>query len=70
MSDAPSIRVTINDVRVLRYCSGGSRAMCARLGIDWMSFLQHGVDVERLEPVEDEMIQALVAVAKQRAERE
>lgn len=58
------------DMRAIDYCNRGARKFCERHGINWWSFLQHGVDAATVEHVDDEMLQQVIAQAKAREARE
>lgn len=38
-----------------RYCANGARRWCARIGIDWATFVREGIAVEALEATGDAM---------------
>lgn len=59
-----------SDLRALGYCNRGSRALCARLGFNWQSFMQHGIDDSQLVGIDDDMVAKAREYAKQREQRE
>jgi hypothetical protein len=61
-------RLTLADCHAMtpRYCNAGNRAMCARLGIDWSDFRDNGVPLSLIEHIDDAMLQAVIAKAKER----
>jgi hypothetical protein len=61
------VRVTIQDIREVGYCSRGGREFFARYGLNWPLFVQEGVDLEVLEKIPDPMCQRVVELVKQRA---
>lgn len=67
MTDAEH-RLTLADCHAMtpRYCNPGNRAMCARLGVEWSEFRNHGVLISEIEHVDDAMLQAVIAKARQR----
>lgn len=58
------------DLTALKYCNRGSRQFFERHGLNWSSFLQHGVPVEVIEQIDDEMAREVVRQAKRRMEAE
>lgn len=46
------------------YCHGQGRAFAERNGLDWMSFVQHGIDADKLLATGDAMAAALVDHAR------
>lgn len=65
---AAGVTVTINDLHGLGYCSRGARVFFAEHGLNWQSFLQHGIASSELETIDDEMVRAAIDRARQRAE--
>lgn len=58
--------VTINDATALGYCRKGGRALATRYGIDWLKFLTEGIDSSVLEPIDDEMVKAVIEQSRRR----
>lgn len=40
--------ITMRDVRAAKMCSGGARRWAARHGVDWLDFVQNGIEAERI----------------------
>lgn len=60
--------ITLTDARSLGYCSRGMRPWCEQHGIDWATFVRHGVDESVLAPISDPMVQRLIERAHLRAQ--
>lgn len=59
--------VTMADCRKAGYCVAGVRRWLEANGIEWRDFVRNGVAVERVEQIDDAMSQAVIAIAKGRA---
>ena len=46
------------------YCSRGMRLFAARHGLDWENFVHHGIAVESVAHIDDEMLKAVIAEAE------
>ena len=57
------------DMRVIKFCNRGAREFCARHGINWQVFIQHGVDVSEVAHIDDEMLRQVIEQAKLREAR-
>ena len=64
------MKVTHADCEECGFCNHGLRIMAKRNGIDWLDFLQNGIDAEILESWNDENANRAIAAAKARIERE
>lgn len=67
-----SIIATVAHARAARLdggvtCAPGMRAWCARHGLDLPAFLRDGIEVERLEAIDDAFAQRVAALARQEA---
>lgn len=60
------MRVLMQDLRSLQYCSSGSRQFFERHGLDWAAFLRDGIDAQDLISTGDAMAEAAVEQAKKR----
>lgn len=49
-----------------RFCSKGAREFCERYGIDWLEFVQNGIESSEIEHIDDEMLKQLIERARQR----
>lgn len=58
------------DMTSLDYCNRGAREFCLRHGINWQVFIQTGIDSSEVEHIDDAMLQAVIANAKCRENRE
>lgn len=58
--------VTREDLAAVRYCHKGSRVVFEQLGLDFLEFMRNGIDAARLEPIQDPMVQRLIAAARVR----
>jgi len=50
--------------RELGYCNRGLREWCAREGLDWPSFVKHGLDAEVLRATNNAMAARAIAHAE------
>lgn len=62
--------VRLEDMRALRYCSGGAREWFKRHGLDWTRFVLEGLPEEELLATGDGMALAVVERARERAREE
>jgi len=60
------VKVTLADVRAVRYCARGARDFFVRHGLNWQSFVQQGIDARDLPA--DPMAQAVIAAAHKRGQ--
>jgi len=61
-----SERVFIKDVRAALMCSQGCRSFFERQGLDWSSFLREGIEITKLEPIDDFMCKQVIKKARER----
>lgn len=59
-------RITLQDMRSLKYCARGSREFAKRHGLDWSRFVHEGVPVDELAHINDGMLNRVIERAKQR----
>lgn len=64
------LRVTMQDLAVLGYCSRGARHFLTQRGYDWMTFIQDGITASELETMGDAMAAAAIEQAKRRLAEE
>ena len=64
------MKIILADCEECGFCNHGLRMMAKRNGIDWLDFLQNGIDAEILASWNDENANRAIAVAKARIERE
>lgn len=57
------------DLAAISFCNRGARAFFKRHGLNWQSFIQHGIDDSELTGIDDEMMKQVIARAGQRIER-
>jgi hypothetical protein len=62
------VTVTVGDARLAGFCWAGIRLFAKRHGLDWDTFLNHGVPSEGLP--DDAMCSKVVAIAVKRARHE
>lgn len=60
------IKITLQDMRSLKYCARGSRQFCARHGLDWSRFVHDGIPIDELQHIKDGMLDRVIDKAKQR----
>ena len=48
-----AIKITMYDVRAAEGCSTGARLFFKRYGFDWSDFLKNGIDIEKIEPIDN-----------------
>ena len=60
--------VTMQDVRMAKMCSKGTRAFFMRHNLDWQTFLEKGLPVEVIEATGDGMALKVVEVARGRGQ--
>jgi hypothetical protein len=59
-------RITLQDMRSLKYCAKGSRQFFTRHNLDWSRFVSDGIPVDEIAHIEDGMLRRLIEKAKQR----
>jgi len=60
------LRVLIQDMRALEFCSRGGRAFARRHGFSWSDFVARGIEAETLEATGDAMALRLIEKARDR----
>lgn len=60
------VRVTIADLRTVKYCANGSKAFFTRYGLDWRSFVKNGIPASELEATGDAMAIKICEVVRGR----
>ena len=63
---AENTRVTVQDIRAVRYCLPGVRPWFRRHGLDWQAFLDAGLPAETLRATGDALVEPVIAEAKAR----
>ena len=59
------MKITLKHLRKAGYCVRGTKAVCKRHGIDWNAAVRAGgLDVEKIEHIDDAMIKRLIEVAR------
>lgn len=61
--------VTLADIRVLKYCSGGARRFFQRHQLSWSDFLENGIPASELEKTGDAMAIKAIEVARGRRQQ-
>ena len=64
-----AVILTMTHVRAAGMCSRGARDIAHRVGIPWQEFLDEGVDVDRLRDLDDAMVQEVIRLVEEEAER-
>lgn len=54
------------DLSSLGYCHRGARAWFARHGLDWADFVRNGIDIDKIEAIDDAMAARLAAFVRAR----
>ena len=57
-------RVTVRDMRRVRYCLAGCRAWFRRHGLDWQAFLDRGIEAERLRATGDALVEPAIEAGR------
>lgn len=67
-----SFKVYPSDAKTpeLAYCNKGMRILAKRKGWDWDDIVQNGIDSTVLEPLNDTMINLVIASARKRVDNE
>lgn len=58
--------VTLGDMRKAAYCSRGARDFFARYRLNWILFVQNGIDSEELKNIPDPMVARVIEIAQAR----
>lgn len=58
------MKIYISDLRKSGMCARGSRAFFLRQGWDWQDFIKNGIDLKKVEKVNDLMVQQVVEYVK------
>lgn len=58
--------VTVQDIKVLRFCNRGARSFFEKNGLDWSGFVSNGIDADCLRETGDAMALRAVEVAERR----
>lgn len=60
------MKIYLQDIRAVKYCSRGTRKFCELHCIDWETFLKEGIEEEVLLQYDDAMVLDIIAAAKER----
>lgn len=60
------VMVTMQHARQAKMCSRGQRAFFMRHGLDWLEFLDKGIEASKLEATGDAMAMIVVEIARGR----
>ena len=52
--------------RTIVICHHGIRQMCEANGVDWLDFLQNGIDAERIKHIDDVYVKQAIKNAEAR----
>ena len=58
------MKIYMSDLRKAKMCAKGARSFAGRNGIDWTDFLKNGIDISKIENIDDAMVQQVVKVVK------
>lgn len=58
--------ITHADLASCKFCNRGARQFFDRHGLNWSSFLQHGIDSSELEHIDDAMVRQVLDRAARR----
>lgn len=61
------IRVTMEHVRRVHFCSRGARAFFQRYGLDWQAFLRDGIPASELDATGDALAVRVCQLAREEA---
>lgn len=64
------IKVTIKDIRAVRFCSDGVRHFAEERGLSWEDFLRDGIDADELRKLDDALVNKIIEQAELRNGRE
>lgn len=53
----------------MKMCNRGAREFFARHGLNWQSFIEHGIDDSELSHIDDAMMQQVIERARERTAR-
>jgi len=56
--------ITIKDIRAAGMCASGARKFAIDNGFDWSDFIKNGIDVKKLENMENPFIKQVIEAAK------
>lgn len=62
------VKVTTDDLRKVRYCSGGTRRWFVAHGLNWSEFIAGGLDEQAFLDTGDALVEPLVEAARKRSE--
>lgn len=62
------MKITHADMLAFGMCNRGARPFCLRHGINWMSFIQHGIDESEVAHIDDAMLHELIEFVRKRHE--
>jgi hypothetical protein len=58
--------VTLQDMRLIKYCARGSRKFAIKHGLSWQDFITNGIPLDKLESTNDAMALKLVEIIRGR----
>jgi len=58
------MKIYMSDLRKAKMCAKGARGFADRNGIDWKDFLRNGIDISKIENIDDAMVQQVVKAMK------
>ena len=64
-----SDRVTLRDLRNLKYCMAGSRIFCKLHGISVDRLIREGIPISEVEHIDDAMLKKIIEHARNREDQ-
>lgn len=61
-------KVTMSEIRELRYCASGAKTWCERYGFDFRELVRDGLDADAVAATGDELGVRAAALAMQKAQ--
>lgn len=62
-------RIYIRHVKQAGLCSRGLRLFATEHNLDWVDFLENGIDIDDVKNIDDALVQAVIAAAQKEVER-
>lgn len=60
------MKIYLQDIRSVKYCSRGARKFCELYDIDWEAFLKDGIEEDVLLQFDDAMVLEIITAARKR----
>jgi len=62
-------RIHVRHMRAAKICAAGSRRWCARNGFSWAQFVNEGLPISVMRPLNDAVVNRIIAEADKELER-